>query len=92
MKKTISVILVVVLLLTIAATCLAAGHTHNYRRVSTTVKNTWSNEHSVAGCHHCPYAHNHYTARVYVRYECSCGAAYTEEYNDPYNDYCPYSH
>ncbi len=94
MKKTISVILVVVLFLTIAVTCLAAAHEHNCNiPAGTQVRSTWKDETPVAGCHNCPYAHNHYTALVTKTYKCACGqASMTVQYEDSVNKYCPYSH
>ena len=94
MKKTISIVLVVVLLLTIAATCLAAAHEHSFTILtSTQVSNAWKGATRVAGCHNCTYAHTHYTALVTKTYKCACGqATMTERYADSVNKYCPYSH
>ena len=94
MKKAVSVLLVVILLTAVAATCLAAVHSHTYNVWGgKTVENAWSGATTVQGCHNCTYRHTHYDARVTVTYLCSCGTSQTTStYTDTVNKYCPYSH
>ena len=93
MKKAITVVLIIVLLAAVAGFCLAAVHEHSYTLVTKTFSSYYSNPHHVAGCHNCPYAHDHYVGgRRTERYECSCGGSWTHEYYDPNTEYCPYSH
>ena len=94
MKKFLALVLAVVLMSTIAATCFAAGHTHSYRITYGTIYYP-DGHHEVAGCHNCPYRHTHTYSRTqtYISYTCSCGAGrtdYSSITNGP--DYCPYSH
>ena len=81
MKKTVALILTVVLLLTITATCLAA-HTHAYHQVSSSYESLSDGQRwVVAGaCSNLPYSgHYHFYSRYRTTtvYLCSCGAVKT---------------
>lgn len=95
MKKALALVLCVIFLTTIAATCFAAGHTHVYVYRYSVRTNLSEGHHEVAGCHNCTYRHTHTYARYRITdyYFCSCGGYITQTtpiQNGP--EYCPYSH
>lgn len=93
MKKVFALLLAVVLLTTITATCFAA-HTHSWKTVGWTYSGSSNYYHTVSGCHNCTYAHTH-TIGAYVTKHEECryctATRNTTEYNASY-EYCPYSH
>lgn len=95
MKKFIALVLAVVLMSTIAATCFAAQHTHTYVYQGSWTEKLVDGYHEVAGCHNCTYRHTHTYSRTRTVYyfRCSCGADMfirSAISNGP--EYCPYSH
>ena len=52
MKKVFALLLAVVLLTTITATCFAA-HTHSWKTVGWTYSGSSNYYHTVSGCHNC---------------------------------------
>lgn len=92
MKKSIALVLVAIMILSIAAVAFAACN-HSWYDVSTSrtciSKTTVAYQH---GCIHCsnPHTHTKYTYRVTQRYVCSkgCGATKTVTYLE-YVEKCP---
>ena len=94
MKKVFALLLAVVLLTTIAATCFAACAIHNWKTTGWSYSGSSNYYHNVSGCHNCTYAHTHTIGAYVTKYEkctnCSATRA-TTVYNASY-EYCPYSH
>ena len=96
MKKIPALVLCVIFLTTIAATCFAVEHSHTYVPICSLGRTYLEDgHHEVAGCHNCTYRHTHTYDRYRDKtlYVCSCGAyliGYSAIQNGP--EYCPYSH
>ena len=92
MKKIIALVLTVVLLLTIAATCFAGPHTHAWHQASYTRENLSAGSRWVDSCNKKNYGHYHKYPRYKTKtvYVCSCGAIQTN-YSGVLTggEYCP---
>ena len=93
-KRLIALCLVLVLVLSIVGTTLAAGHSHVYVFKTVETYRSTRNGSYVQGCHSCTYAHYHKVPiyNVYAVYECDCGKLYYLHLDTIEGaEYCPYS-
>ena len=94
MKKFFALILAVILLTTIAATCFAGCSSHSWKVTGYSYSSNSNYYHTVSGCHNCTYAHTHRIGANITKYEkcknCTATRA-TTEYNASY-EYCPFWH
>lgn len=93
-KRLIALCLVLVLVLSIASTTLAAAHSCVYVFSGIKTVRSTRNGSYVQGCHSCTYAHYHKIPvyKVYAIYICSCGNRVDIQLDTiEDSEYCPYS-
>ena len=92
MKKALSILLIITLLMSFYITCFAECQ-HNFV-LQITPTPAWFQRITVSGCHNCPFQHDHSIGVIYVYvFRCSkCGYYFGYTVKDLSVEYCPYSH